>query len=261
MAAPFPCPRTYESKTMSLPVSIPGPLIAHRGASAHAPENTLPALAKAREMGCGWVEIDAQVTRDGGCVLMHDEKLNRTTDGAGPLANQTLAALAELDAGSHFSPDYAGTPIPSLAEAIETCLEIDLGLVLEIKVTWGLDLEDAEAVAEVVNKSWPRDNHRLLVTSFSAFGLMAFSNACPWARTGLAVLAPPADPQRVMDRVGNSAFHLNAPYVTAENLRRTLDAGADVAVATVNDAEAAQAFLDMGAHAVMTDQPALLAAG
>ncbi len=245
---------------MALPSSIPGPLIAHRGASAHAPENTLPALAKAREMGCDWVEIDAQVTRDGACVLMHDEKLNRTTNGSGPTANQTAAALAALDAGSHFSPAYAGTQIPSLANAMATCLECDLGLVLEIKVTWGLDLQDAEAVAAVVNETWPRDNDRLLVTSFSAFGLMAFSDACPWARTGLAVLAPPADPRRVMDLVGNSAFHLNAPYVTADNLRRTVDAGADVAVATVNDADAARAFLAMGAHGVMTDQPALLAA-
>ena len=238
--------------------SIPGPLIAHRGASAHAPENTLPAIALVRKLDCDWVEIDVRITRDGAGVLMHDEKLNRTTNGTGPTATHTLELLSTLDAGSHFSKEYAGTSIPSLKDAIEMCLTNDLGLVLEIKVTWGKDMENARTVAEIVDKHWPRHNRRLLVTSFSAFGLSIFSEECPWARTGLAVHAPPTDPEKVMRRIGNSAFHLNAPYVTADNLRRTLSAGADVAIATVNDAETARAFLDMGAQGVITDHADLL---
>ncbi len=91
------------------------------------------------------------------------------------------------------------------------------------------------------------------MTSFSAFALTVFSEECRWARTGLAVLAPPADPEAVMRRIGNSAFHMNAPYVTADNLQRTLNA-----VATVNDADKARAFLDMGAQGIITDHPDLL---
>lgn len=243
---------------MQAPSSIPGPLIAHRGASAHAPENTLPALALARELGCDWVEIDVQITRDGAGILMHDEKLNRTTNGTGPIATQTLEQLSTLDAGSHFSDAYSGTTIPSLEEAIQSCLTNDLGLVLEIKVTWGQDMEDARRVAEIVAEHWPRQNKRLLVTSFSAFGLAVFAEDCAWVRTGLAVLAPPADPEEVMRRIGNSAFHVNAPYVTEDNLRRTLNSGADVAVATVNDTGEARAFLDMGAHGIISDRMDLL---
>ena len=242
----------------TLSPSIPGPLIAHRGASADAPENTLPAIALVRKMGCDWVEIDARITRDGASVVMHDEKVNRTTNGSGPIATQTLEQLATLDAGSYFSKEYEGTSIPSLDDVIQICLTNDLGLVLEMKVSWGQDMENACTVAEIVNKHWPRHNERLLVTSFSAFGLAVFSEECPWARTGLAVLAPPADPEKVMRRIGNSAFHMNAPYVTAENLRRTLSAGADVAVATVNDAEKARALLDMGAQGIITDHADLL---
>ena len=240
-------------------LSIPGPVIAHRGALADAPENTLPAIALVRKMDCDWVEIDARITRDGACVVLHDETLNRTTNGTGPCALHTLEQLSALDAGSHFSEAYAGTPIPLLTDVIGVCLTNDLGLVLEIKVTWGKDMEDARAVAEVVEEHWPRHNKRLLVTSFSAFGLMAFSQECPWARTGLAALAPPDDPEEVMRRVGNSAFHLNAVYVTADNLRRTLSAGADVAIATVNNPDQARAFLDMGAQGVITDHADLLA--
>lgn len=242
----------------SLSPDIPGPLIAHRGASAHAPENTLPAIAMAREMGCGWVEIDVQVTHDGACVLMHDHKVNRTTNGTGPTAMQTFAKLSGLDAGSHFSQAYAGTPIPSLEQTIATCLENDLGLVLEAKATWGLDIDEARIVARVVEQHWPRDNQRLLVTSFSALCLSTVIEEIPWVRTGLAILAPPSDPAEIMRRVGNSAFHMNAPYVTAEGVRRTLDAGADVAVATVNDPVQARAFLEMGAQGIMTDYPELL---
>ena len=189
---------------------------------------------------------------------MHDEKLNRTTNGTGPTATHGLEQLSTLDAGSHFSKEYAGTSIPSLKDAIQMCLTNDLGLVLEIKVTWGQDMANARTVAEIVDEHWPRHNKRFLVTSFSAFGLATFSEECPWARTGLAALAPPADPEEVMRRIGNSAVHMNAPYVTADNLRRTLSAGADVAIATVNDAAKARAFLDMGAQGVITDHADLL---
>jgi glycerophosphoryl diester phosphodiesterase len=237
---------------------IAGPLIAHRGASLHEPENTLAALRRAKAMGCGWVEIDAQVTRDGAVVLMHDHSVKRTTDGVGPLAMMTLddcQALRTLDPATGDASEHR---VPLLSEAIATCQAEDLGLVLEFKANWGSDLEDAEAIAAVCEADWPSSNGRLIVTSFSALGIGHFGTVCPWAKTGLACLSPPPNPERLMTRLGVNGFHVNGPYVTAGNLRPSLVAGAEIAVATINDAADARRFLEMGAHGVITDRPDLL---
>lgn len=113
--------------------------IAHRGASAHAPESTLPAFMLAEKMGADWIELDVQMTRDGHLVALHDDQVDRTTNGKGPVRNFTLAELKQLDAGTWFGkkyprrwkPEYQGTSIPTLGEVftqmgdrVRYCLEI-----------------------------------------------------------------------------------------------------------------------------------------
>ncbi|MEQ9298561.1 MAG: glycerophosphodiester phosphodiesterase family protein [Cyclobacteriaceae bacterium] len=93
--------------------------IAHRGASGHAPENTIPAIELAIEMGADMIAIDVHVTKDGEVVVLHDELLDRTTNGTGNVHEMTLADLQELDAGSWFSPEFAGEKIPTLDEALK----------------------------------------------------------------------------------------------------------------------------------------------
>ncbi|MEM7444355.1 MAG: glycerophosphodiester phosphodiesterase family protein [Pseudomonadota bacterium] len=242
----------------AIDADVAGPVIAHRGASLVEPENTLASLIRAKQMGCDWVEIDAQVTRDGAVVLMHDHSVNRTTDGRGALAMMTLEQVQTLRTLDPSTGQPTEHRVPSLTEAIETCLEQDLGLVLEFKATWGSDLEDAEAVAEICNTAWPRDNGKLIVTSFSAIGIARFGEVCPWAKTGLACLPPPPNPGRLMERLGVNGFHVNGPYVTPENLERVLASGAEVAVATINESAEAQRLLDMGAMGIISDRPDLL---
>ena len=94
-------------------------IIAHRGASEYAPENTFAAFDKALDMGVNHVELDVHFSRDGHIVVIHDDTLDRTTDGSGPVADLTLAELRELDAGSWFSTAYAGERVRSLAELFE----------------------------------------------------------------------------------------------------------------------------------------------
>ena len=93
--------------------------IAHRGASEYAPENTFAAFDRALDMGVHHVELDVHFSRDGHIVVIHDDTLDRTTDGSGPVADLTLAELRELDAGSWFGAAYAGERIRSLAELFE----------------------------------------------------------------------------------------------------------------------------------------------
>jgi glycerophosphoryl diester phosphodiesterase len=94
-------------------------VIAHRGASSYAPENTRAAFDLAIEMGAGHIELDVHLTRDEQVVVIHDDTVDRTSNGAGPVTGHTLAALRELDAGSWFGPEFAGEGIPTLAEVLE----------------------------------------------------------------------------------------------------------------------------------------------
>ena len=90
---------------MSVPQPPPlPPVMGHRGAKGHAPENTLAGLRKAAGLGCRWVEFDVKLTADGELILFHDDSLRRTTDGRGAVADKTLAEIRSLDAGRWFSP-------------------------------------------------------------------------------------------------------------------------------------------------------------
>ncbi len=101
-------------------IDLPHPVIfAHRGASAHAPENTIPSFELALAQGADAVELDAKLTVDGQIVVFHDATLDRTTDGTGRLAQKTLADLRSLDAGNFFSDQFRGTRIPTLEEVFE----------------------------------------------------------------------------------------------------------------------------------------------
>lgn len=117
---------------LALPLNAHGPLIvAHRGAMSERPENTLAAIGKAYERGADVIEVDVRRSLDGQLVLLHDATLDRTTNGTGPVTDFTFEELRELDAGSWFDPEYAGSKILALREALEwarsrTTLLLDL---------------------------------------------------------------------------------------------------------------------------------------
>ena len=106
---------------------------AHRGHSIAAPENTIPAFQAAVDVGATVLEIDVVLTRDEEIVLMHDEILDRTTNGKGRVADHDLAAIRKLDAGAWFGPEFAGTRVPTLAETIDFARDTSVGLLIEIK--------------------------------------------------------------------------------------------------------------------------------
>jgi glycerophosphoryl diester phosphodiesterase len=93
-------------------------VIAHRGASAYAPENTVAAFDLALQMGCRHLELDVDLSRDGHIVVMHDDTVDRTTNGTGPVGSQTLAELRALDAGAWFGGQFTGERIPTFAEVL-----------------------------------------------------------------------------------------------------------------------------------------------
>ena len=107
-------------------------IIAHRGASAYAPENTLAAFRKAKELGTGWFELDVYLSGDGIPVVLHDETVDRTTDGTGNITEKNIGEIKLLDAGSWFGPEFAGEKIPTLDEAVAFARD-NINIYIEIK--------------------------------------------------------------------------------------------------------------------------------
>ncbi|WP_299047372.1 glycerophosphodiester phosphodiesterase family protein [uncultured Tateyamaria sp.] len=232
-----------------------GPIIAHRGASAQKPENTIAAFEAAHAAGCRWIELDAQVLDDGGVIVMHDHTFDRTTNGAGPVAMSNMATVRALRTRDPQTGDLTDEGIPTLSSAIELCAETGLGLILEIKATWGIDADDARAVGDLLPAS---PEFPIMVTSFSVTALRTVSQTRPDIDLGLASLRPPRDPSAVKAALGLSAIHCNAEWTTAQDISAMHAAGLDVAIATINDAEMARRFLQDGADGIMTDWPRLL---
>lgn len=116
----------------SKPLETPG-IVSHRGAGGLAPENTLEAIREALKQGAAYTEVDVQRSADNVLVLMHDETVNRTTNGTGRVANLDWQALSKLDAGSYFSEQFTGALIPTLESTLELLKGKPITLVLEIK--------------------------------------------------------------------------------------------------------------------------------
>ena len=232
-----------------------GPIIAHRGATALQPENTLAAIREAAKLGVKWVEFDAQVTADGGVVVMHDHTVDRTTEGTGPVAMKATRDMLCLRTRDPSGQSISEHKVPLVEDALDLSFQLGLGVVLEIKATWGIDAQDARTICAVVPNPAPAN---LLVTSFSVPALLAVAEARPDLPLGLAVLRAPVDPVATAKSLSLTAVHCNAPYTTAADISALRAASLHVSVATVNDAAEARRFLDAGAHGVMTDIPTLL---
>lgn len=151
-------------------------VIAHRGSSSIAPQNTMAAFEAAWRAGADAIELDIQVTSDGDAAVIHNATLDETTSGTGPVASRTAAEIASLDAGSWFSPVYAGELVPLLSDVLEFLrTRPEIGLVLEIKDDWPAG--PLQRVLDAV--SVPFLEGRLIVESFSVETMRAARDLAP----------------------------------------------------------------------------------
>jgi glycerophosphoryl diester phosphodiesterase len=154
-----------EPGTLSRPL-----VIAHRGDVESSPENTMEAFRGALEKGTDGVELDVRLSRDGHVVVMHDRRVDRTTNGRGPVGNLTLAQLKELDAGSWYDARFKGVKVPTLDEVLEE-LPRDFLLDVELKVRgWGV-MALARRVSQVIKRHDRMEG--TLVASFNPMALFA----------------------------------------------------------------------------------------
>ncbi|MCJ8510249.1 glycerophosphoryl diester phosphodiesterase [Rhizobium lemnae] len=232
-------------------------LIAHRGAPLLAPENTLPAIRAAAAQGARWVEVDVKLTRDRKPVIIHDDQVDRTTNGHGFVANMMLEYIRSLDAGSSFSPEFADTRVPTLEELVETVLELGINLQLELKPTPGDDIETAEIALAAIKDFWPANRDGLFFTSFSIRSIHAAARLMPNVPRAFAVVVPPKDPKALMAETKCQILHLQRALLSDDALKILADSGIEFAVATINEADKAQHFFAGGAQSILSDVPDL----
>ncbi|GAA1736168.1 glycerophosphodiester phosphodiesterase [Microcella frigidaquae] len=231
--------------------------VAHRGDPASAPENTLPAVESALSSGAEVLEFDLRMTADGHAVVFHDELLDRTTDGVGPLATRTLAELQALDAGSWYGSRWAGTRIPTFDEVLPLLQASDARALIELKGLW-----DPEPMREIIAGIYRYGvQDRVVLASFELPTLFALWREAPSLPRAVIVRRLPDDPIAYAALVGATTIvtSLRSFTVDPEAAPRLRAAGFTLIVYTLNRADLWQSALDLGVDGVVTDAPRRLA--
>lgn len=233
-------------------------MIGHRGSPRTAPENTLASFRQAARDGAAWVEFDVSLTSDGRAVIFHDDDLDRTSDGTGPLAATPFDALRNLDAGSWFSPAFAGEPVPTLEEALELFSELGLSFNMEIKPDRGREVETAEVALTIARECWPATAPLPLISSFSRASVATAKEVQPGWPRDLLFDRVTEDWKDVGAQLDVISFGANHQHLTAETVGAMHDAGYGVMAYTVNDTERARTLKSWGVDGIFTDLPAAM---
>ena len=224
-------------------------VIAHRGASGTAPENTLPAFRRAEELGADMIELDVQLTRDGHPVVIHDRTLDRTTSGRGAVRRRTLKEISGLDAGAWFGRAFADTRVPTLDQVFAT---VAIPINVELKAAGDDRLE--RRVLDTVTRAGALE--RVIFSSFDAASLARLRALSGDA--DLAVLWAGRSVARAIalaGRVGARSLHLRTSRGVTSAIAAGHAAGLAVRVWTVNAPAEFARLTDAGADGVFTDYP------
>lgn len=243
---------------MNILYSLPQPILfAHRGASAHAPENTLAAFYLAVEQKADAIELDAKLSADGEVVVIHDPTLDRTTGTPEKVNQMTLAELKALDAGIFFSEKYQGEKIPALGEVFEA---VGKEVLINVELTNYSSPGDGlpEKVAQLVKKHGMEE--RVLFSSFNPLNLRVARKILPGVPVGILALEGAAGSLSRSWLGSWFAPDIVHPYLTdatEEFIQKQHHRGRRVHVWTVNDPSQMQALFDRKVDGIFTDDPML----
>ncbi|MDA3956837.1 glycerophosphodiester phosphodiesterase family protein [Oceanispirochaeta sp.] len=231
-------------------------VFAHRGASAYAPQNTLPSFKKALELKASGIELDVQLSSDGVPVVIHDFFLDRTSDASGFIHSLTWQEIRKADAGLWFGPEFKGTPVPSLEEVL-ALIPRDVTLNLEIKSISSLEEPVARIVSDLLNQEKERD---LIVSSFNHPILKEYQSLDPDVKIGILTGSDFIGFPAYVEASGLRPFsiHPQATYLSAETIREYHERGWQVLTYTVNSLEQAGMVQNLGADGIFSDYPDLL---
>lgn len=231
-------------------------VIAHRGASAYAPENTLAAFAKAYELGATWIELDVMLTRCGEIVIFHDDSLARTTNARGKLADFDYANLAKLDAGSWLNKKFKGESIPTLAMLIEFLHQYPLGVNIELKPAIGDEMRLVRKLLTTLS-AWP-EHIPLLLSSFSLRSLELLQEMQEiQGKWPIGLLQDRLQPDylSLAKSLNCMSIHVNYQHLTKHICETIKNADFLLLSYTVNRLSRAKTLWDWGVDSVFTDYP------
>ena len=246
--------------------------VAHRGAGKLAPENTLAAFQRGASCGYTMFECDVKLSSDGVPFLLHDDTLERTTNSAtnsatngGSMAGSAItgnstagshdwAALQKLDAGSWYSAEFAGEPLPSLEQIAQYCIANGFDLNIEIKPTPGLEAETGRVVAEHAARLWRSADRQPLLTSFRPEALEAAQQAVPDLRRGLLLHELWTGWLETALVLGCQAVVCNSRLWDKSSVTQAKSAGFKTLSYTVNDQAEVDRLLALGTDGIITDR-------
>ena len=227
--------------------------IAHRGFSGKYPENTMLAFEKALEVGAEGIEFDVHLSKDGELVIIHDELLDRTTNGTGLVAEHTLAQLRELDASAGFAGVYGVNPIPTLEEYFQLIRGKEILTNIEIKtgVIWYPGIE--EKVLEMIDRYDRRGD--TLISSFNHFSILRMKELAPDLPCGFLEESRIIGPAAYCVKHGVECWHPLCYDMTEDVVRELKEAGIRINAWTVNRREDMEDMLRKGIDGVITNFP------
>lgn len=233
---------------------ITPPIIAHRGASAYAPENTLAAFTKAMQMRVRWIEFDVTFAACGTPIVFHDDVLGRTANGSGLVTEHSYTYLQTLDAGKWFHPEYSGEKILTLAQVLDFLQATGMHANLEVKAPPGKEKELVQAMLPVLHA------HRakmppILYSSFSVDALVYLRQCLPKVMIGLLVHEWWDSWQQDAQSLSCVSVHVFEELLTAASVQTIKQMQMLALSYTVNDMERAEILFNWGLDAIFTDVP------
>jgi len=229
--------------------------IAHRGASGHAPENTMAAFRRAVELGARFIETDLQITRDARVVAIHDFTLDRTTSGKGQVHMLTLEQIRALDAGAWFggsgAGSFTGERVPTLEEILNFAKEHDVIFYLEIKSgpAWGIEHAVVAALRD------QNESARVVILSFDPATLESVHRLDSTMMTGFLCEHPSNDLVERTVRAGARQLVARGDLITPVVVEAAHHAGLQVVVWTINEPEQMRRLIEAGVDGIISDYP------
>lgn len=228
-------------------------IIAHRGASRQAPENTMAAFRRALELGAGGIELDVHLSADGHLVVTHDEQVDRTSNGKGLVRDKTFGELKALDFGSWFSPEFKGERIPGLEEVLQLVAGWDGLLNIEIKngpiFYPGIEKAVANAIAQY------KLTYRTIISSFNHYSLVEIRKLNPEIKTAPLYMAGLYEPWEYARTIGACAIHPLFYNIVPEVMKGCKLNSIMVNPFTVDQPEYIKAMAAAGVDGIITNVP------
>ncbi len=228
-------------------------IYAHRGSSGTHPENTLAAFREAARLPIHGVEFDVHLTKDGELVVIHDESIDRTSDGYGFVKDMTLTKLKAFDFGSWFSSEFKGQSILTFHEVLEvfsgTSHHLNIELKSDIFPYDGMTAKVIQIIKELKLDS------RVILSSFDHGAIRTVKQLAPHLKTAALFMEVLVDPLDYVRAIPADALHLFFPSALRPSIREVLEAGATVRTFTVNEEKYALALKNVGVTSIFTDFP------